>query len=634
MPDDVRARYDPLVGNHAAGSSPDWPHLSLQKVGAGGGTNAANDVYLDGVYAEIVAGSWVVLIHPYALDPKRGYRELYRVTAAVEDSRTDFTLSAKTTRLTLSGENLVGQYGNQLRQTVVYGKSDQLDIVEAPLTDPVQGDEVDLLDPAPRLAEGRSLVVSGRRARVAVRDGLTGLSMVLEDGFTHLGLNPGDAFDVLAPFIVNLDGSRTWQLDNLKGKRGTLHNAPDDAFVLVPAPDDAEVLSEAAQTGPPLTEDDDQGTLKLAGMLQNAYDRESFRVAANVAGATHGESKSEVLGSGDASTPFLRFALRNAPLTYVPTSDATGSASTLTVRVNGVQWKEVRAFYGHGPRDRIYTARTGSDGKEVLEFGDGQTGARLPTGQENVTAAYRVGIGLGGEVAAGKLSLLLSPPLGVKSVTNPFPATGAADPETLDRARENAPLTVLTFERIVSLQDFEDFAAAFAGVGKAQATWLWDGESRLVHLTVAADNGDPLVPASLTYTHLTDAISKSGDPRARVRIDPYEQLTFRLEANVVVDPDYVPAAVLSAVGSALGDRFSFEQRAFGQSVAESDVVATVQRVEGVVAVETVSLYLTGESAVVNPLLPSLRARVDGGAIHAAQLLTLASDGVKLNAVTG
>ena len=141
-----------------------------------------------------------------------------------------------------------------------------------------------------------------------------------------------------------------------------------------------------------------------------------------------------------------------------------------------------------------------------------------PPAPRTSRASYRVGLGLAGEVEAGKLSLLLSQPLGVKSVTNPFDATGAADPETLDRAREHAPLTVLTFERIVSLQDFEDFAAAFAGVGKAQATWLWDGESRLVQLTVAADNGDPLSSSSLTYQNLTEAIRASGDPpRARSR---------------------------------------------------------------------------------------------------------------------
>ena len=619
MPDIVQTHY---------GGGSNWPHLSLKKVGAGGGDNPVDDVFLDGLYPQIVAGSWVLLVRPDSKHPKRGYWELYQVVQAVEDSRTDFTMSAKTTRLTLSGENLREQFDNELRETVVYGQSEQLGLIEAPLTDPVQGDEITLREPAPRLPEGRSLVVSGKRARIAVRDGVTGLKLVPADS-AQVGLNAGDMLEVTAPFATELNGTRTWQVDNLKGKRGTV-NAPDDAFVLAPAPEDAETVFEDTKTGVPLSEDAEQSTLKLAGSLGNAYDRESFRIAANVAPATHGEPKAEVLGSGDASSPFQRFVLKDAPVTYVPTADPSGSTTTLQVRVNDLLWKEVRALYGHGPRDRVYMAHSGADGKTAVEFGDGQTGARLPTGSENVRASYRVGLGLPGEVKAGKLSLLLSPPLGVKSVTNPFPATGAADPETLDRARENAPLTVLTFDRIVSLQDFEDFAAAFAGVGKAQATWLWDGESRLVQLTVAADNGEPLESTSLTYQHLTGAIRTSGDPRARVRVDPYEPLTFKLEGKVFVKPEYEAATVLVRVTTELQSRFSFERRAFGQSVAQSDVMAAIQLVEGVEAVELTSLYLTGDTPIVNALLPALRARIDGGVIRAAQLLTLAPDGVKVN----
>jgi hypothetical protein len=45
----------------------------------------------------------------------------------------------------------------------------------------------------------------------------------------------------------------------------------------------------------------------------------------------------------------------------------------------------------------------------------------------------------------------------------------------------------------------------------------------------------------------------------------------------------------------------------------------------------VSLALTGRPPGVEPLLPALRARIVGQTVHAAQLLTLAPDGVKVNA---
>src|SRR6185295_4228754 len=102
-------------------------------------------------------------------------------------------------------------------------------------------------------------------------------------------------------------------------------------------------------------------------------------------------------------------------------------------------------------------------GKTFVQFGDGNTGARTPTGQGNIRATYRKGIGKAGNVKAGQISLLLTRPLGVKDVINPMPASGGDDAETLAGARTNAPLTMLTLGRIVSLQDYEDFARSFAG---------------------------------------------------------------------------------------------------------------------------------------------------------------------------
>src|SRR5207247_1648685 len=142
----------------------------------------------------------------------------------------------------------------------------------------------------------------------------------------------------------------------------------------------------------------------------------------------------------------------------------------------------------------------------------GKTGARLPSGQNNVRARYRKGIGLDGLVKAGQLSMLLTRPLGVKGVVNPQAATGAQDPEQLSDARTNAPLRVLTLDRIVSLTDFEIFAQAFAGVAKALATWTWDGRSRGVLLTVAGPNGSAIEPASPIYDNLLGAMRASGDP--------------------------------------------------------------------------------------------------------------------------
>lgn len=338
----------------------------------------------------------------------------------------------------------------------------------------------------------------------------------------------------------------------------------------------------------------DGATLTVAPPLANRYARESFSLNANVAPATHGETVQEILGSGDASAAYQQFTLRQPPLTYVSAATASGAASTLALRVNDLLWQEVPTLYGRGPQEHVYVTRTGDDGRTTVEFGDGVTGARLPTGQNNVRATYRKGIGVDGLVQAGQLSLLLTRPLGVKSVLNPEAATGAQDREALDDARTNAPLTVLTLDRTVSLQDYEDFARAFAGIAKALATWTWDGRTQRVFITVAGPAGAAIPPDSDTYRHLLAALQQAGDPFVSLRVQSYRPVYFRFGGRIKADPAYQSGLVLAAVEQALRAQFSFAARAFGQPVMLSEVIAAVQAVPGVVAVTVDKLYRPDE----------------------------------------
>jgi len=355
-------------------------------------------------------------------------------------------------------------------------------------------------------------------------------------------------------------------------------------------------------------------------------------VNANVAHATHGETRAEILGGGDGSQPFQRFALKQKPLTYVAAPTPSGGRSTLEVRVDGVRWDEVPSLYQAAAGDRVYVTRLADDGTATVELGDGSLhGARAPTGAQNVGATYRVGTGLAGLVEGGQISLLLTRPLGVQGVTNPAPPTGAADPEQLDDARRNAPLTVLTLERVVSLSDFEDFARSFGGIGKAQATWLWNGEQRLVHLTVAAADGGAVVPGSPLADNLLAALDAGRTVEQPLRVASFEPLSFGLDARLRIDPRYLPADVFAAARAALVADFSFAARGFGQAVTASEVIATLQRVAGVAG--AVLETLGGQPGFPPPRLPAATARWDGGQIRPAELLTVDPAGIVLTRET-
>ena len=188
-------------------------------------------------------------------------------------------------------------------------------------------------------------------------------------------------------------------------------------------------------------------------------------------------------------------------------------------------------------------------------------------------------------VQAGQLSQPLDRPPGLKGVSNPTPATGGADPDTAADARASAPLHVQTLERVVSLEDYENFARAFAGVGKALATWTWFGHTRGVFVTVAGPGGAALDPLDSTIPNLIGAMRAAGNPYLPIRVLSYRPVRFRVAANVRVDTDnYDPDNVLAAVRNGLAAAFGFDARALGQGVAQSEIIAAIQNVPGVLAV--------------------------------------------------
>ncbi|QSQ27582.1 putative baseplate assembly protein [Pyxidicoccus parkwayensis] len=391
---------------------------------------------------------------------------------------------------------------------------------------------------------------------------------------------------------------------------GQMASAPDGPLVRERA-----VLVSATKSGT-------STLLEFKEALRNVYVRSSVRIYGNVAEATHGETvPGEVLGSGDGSRKNQRFALKKPPLTYVPAATVTGGESTLQVFVNGVRWEQVPTLFGQDSLSQVYMVRHEDDGTVVLTFGDGVSGARLPTGQENVVATYRSGIGPDGEVDSGQLALLRVRPLGIRAVTNPLDATGAAAPESRDDARSHAPSSVLTLDRVVSLQDYEDFASTFAGIGKAQAADLTNGERILVHLTVASEAGEAVAEGTPQYDALVGALTQVHDPVREFVVASFERITFRLKAKLQVDPRYVVDDVLARAEAALGQAFSFAARRFGQAVSAAEVIRVLQEVAGVVMVDLDALYL-GTTQTLSSLLPARTARWEGTQMKPAQLLLL------------
>jgi len=576
---------------------------------------------------------WMVLTGPQ-------YLSYFQIKSSTETNPHLYSLSAKTTQLNIAyGFTLIGdddpplslnvllyEFVQETRVTTAYVQSQLLTFANIPLTAwspqsttypltsgmlaPTSGAAILLAGLQP-IANNSPIGVSGKRLRIAPTVALTGSGVSGNNGgFTPAGATGSLAASLNQPFLVDafppvsdlsISGNVLWSVLTVTGQPGIL-SVPSASFILQPSVTADPLAGEAAL----VTTSQVQGAttaLTLTNALQRIYDTPTLTVNANSVEATHGETQMEIVGSGDATNPALEFQLKQSPLTYTSSSGPGGVQSTLQVRVNNLLWTEIPNFLSSGPGDRVYVTVPSTTGGPNIQFGDGIEGSRTPTGASNIQARYRKGIGVAGMVAAGQLTQPLDRPQGLQNVTNPGPATGGADPATASSAQLSAPLPTLTLGRIVSLEDYQNFALAFAGISMAQAAWAWFGSTRGIFLTLAGEGGTTLQASDPVVINLMLAYQNYGLPNMPVLPVSYVPKNFEIGMHLTIDtPTYDPTIVIPQVWQALTSAFAFGQLAPGQGVSASQVIAIAQQVPGVVAVDLTALNKSGEASVPNTML--------------------------------
>lgn len=514
-------------------------------------SNQRTILVLDAQYDQITLGSWVVIERSNSEKPDGKERLIRQVMKTETISKADYGISARVTQLTLN-DNWLKETDltlDKLREITVYAQSEELKLAEEaidPKKEPVKGNEIELGDLYDGLQPGRWLIVSGERVDLGEKTtGVKASELVMLSGVTQRVAKVKDSDQ-------DLPGDKTHTF------------------------------------------------LQLAKPLEYQYKRDIVTVYGNVVKATHGETRNEVLGSGDSSKAFQQFPLHQPPLTYLAAPTPSGAASTLEVRVNDILWHETDSLAGLKPSDRLYITKTDDDGITTVIFGNGHNGLRLPTGVENIKAIYCNGIGKVGNVNAEQISLLATRPLGLKGVINPLPATGGADKESRDQARRNAPLAVMALDRLVSVQDYADFTCTFAGIGKASATDLSDGRRQLVYVTIAGADNIPIDKSSDLYRNLLQALQELGDPHQPIQVQMRELMLLLIVASIRILSDYQWESVEPRIRQRLLDTFSFERRELGQAVFLSEVISTIQQVPGVAYVDVDILDTVSETEAADP----------------------------------
>jgi hypothetical protein len=274
----------------------------------------------------------------------------------------------------------------------------------------------------------------------------------------------------------------------------------------------------------------------------------------------------------------------------------------VTVREGNRRWTARRDLLSSGRFDADFVVETEDDGHAFVRFGDGVAGRR-PAADATLTARYRIGNGSVGNVGPDTISRLAVPDARVRSVRNPLPARGGADPHPLTQAKLYAPQAFRRQERAVTLTDYQTVAERHPDVQRAVATRRWTGSWHTVFITVDRRGGrDVDQTFERELTRFLERYRLAGHD---VEIEPPLFVPLDVALDVCARPDHFAAdvkerllEVFSAAVLPGGTKGFFhpDNFTFGKPVYLSAIIARAMQVPGVASITPLRFQRFGRAA--------------------------------------
>ena len=269
-----------------------------------------------------------------------------------------------------------------------------------------------------------------------------------------------------------------------------------------------------------------------------------------------------------------------------------GTISVFVNEGNLAQWDYAPHLLDNSGTSKVFGLVTNESGVVSIIFGDNVNG-KAPDAGSPIFVTYRVGGGQRGNVPPNTITKIIDPVPAGLTVNNIAGANGGADAEDTDSIRENAPRSLQTLNRAVSLVDYSDLAVTFPGIAKARAIST-TGTSVSMYVapfggggveTGGADTAPfgSLKAALLTFLDQRKAIN------ATVTLLSPTYVPINIEVTVQALPRYRQDRVQASCGVALANLLAFNNVIFGDFVTLSDMHASLLPVDGVSYIEVTLL---------------------------------------------
>ncbi|TEB07867.1 Baseplate J-like protein [Pelotomaculum schinkii] len=275
----------------------------------------------------------------------------------------------------------------------------------------------------------------------------------------------------------------------------------------------------------------------------------------------------EIVGSSDNSSG-QRFRLAGTPLIV----------DSLEVYVDGEKWERRETLFYSDSAGKHYVVRRDESDVSWIEFGDGNFGSIPRKGSNNITASYRTGGGIKGNIPKNsifKVSAIGDPGSNLQLVFNPNASSGGMEREDCAQAVLRGPQLFRARSRAVTGEDYEAYARDF-GVAKVRAQAAnWN----TVELYVAPAGGgkpsDTLKEDLRLYFEDKRMLTTIIEVKDPVYVD------VMIEGDLFIKPQYFRDSVRQRVEDAVNRLLAFENVDFARVLYVSKVYEVIEAIEGV-----------------------------------------------------
>ncbi len=292
----------------------------------------------------------------------------------------------------------------------------------------------------------------------------------------------------------------------------------------------------------------------------------------------------EIIGSSDGS-PAQRFKLRQAPIIDDQLEVYVDEGNELVPTL--IEWQQKIDLLDSLSGDKHYTIRRDDDESVLVEFGDGRHGKIPVRGRNNITAFYRVGGGIKGNVAAYTITKAVSSLNHLEHVFNKQSATGGADPETSETAAQRGPRLFRSMRRAVTAEDYEAHALEF-GLAKSRARAVaWNH----IEIFVAPVGGGQ--PTDTLKEDLRNYFENKRMMSAVIDIRDPVYVNVCMAGSLEIDAYHFTEQIQQRVANAVANLLAFDQVDFQFRLYLSKIYEKIEHIEGVNSVHVTRLSTDG-----------------------------------------